>query len=382
MRLRERVPELEQAIMTRIRASAPIDEHAEPEYLHGIRSAIRAAIDYSLLNVEHVEREPLPIPLVLLTQARLAARHGVPIGTVLRRYTLGYNQLSDLVVEEAERDRRLTAKDLRQVLRQLAVILELTLEELEGEYAREPQQLCASSDGRLAERVRRGLAGELVDLSDLNYNLEGCHIGAVAEGDSAPAAFTALAKAVDGRLLLVRPRTPLTWAWIGSHERIAPIEFNSRLRSTWPSNVPLALGEPGSGRSGWVLTHEQAKTAFPFAIREGAPSIRFSEVALKVAIERDALAASSLRQLSTVLLGSGGEGAKLINTLRAYLKAGRNGASAAAELGLTRQTVSNHVRKIEQRLGRSLGGSTADLEIALWLSEEDSRHPTSDPHQP
>jgi PucR-like helix-turn-helix protein len=326
LRLRARSGEIEQAVVNRIRASAPFDEGAEPEYLHGLRDAIRAAIEYGLLGVEKGEPGIPPVPTALLLQARVAARHAVPVGTVLRRYTLGCNQLLDFVAAEVELDGRLSSGELRQMLRELTIVFERLLEELEDEYGREPQECHSSSDGRL---------------------------------------------------LSVRPHRDVVWAWIGTRAPLDRAHFYGWAPAHWPAQLSLALGEPATGPTGWRLTHEQAKEAFPFTIREQRPIVRYSEVALKAAIERDTLAASSLRQLYLTLLGSdGSSGEKLGATLRAYLNAGHNGASAAADLGMTRQTVSNHIRKIEQRLGRSLTANTADIEMALWLAEMDQHRLT------
>lgn len=241
MRLRERATDLEQAVVVRIRAAAPADEHAESEYLHGLRAAIRAAIDFSFDSIEAGDRET-PIPTDLLLQARLAARHGVPVGTMLRRYTLGSNQLNDFVAAEAEHDNTLTGCELRQILRGLAITLERVLIELEEEYAREPQERLDSSEARLARRIKRRLAGEIVDLSDLNYSFRGHHVGMVAEGDEAPGAIRSVAKAIDGRLLLLRAQEELIWAWIGTRNRIDSAHFYSWVGANWPARLPLALG--------------------------------------------------------------------------------------------------------------------------------------------
>lgn len=63
----------------------------------------------------------------------------------------------------------------------------------------------------------------------------------------------------------------------------------------------------------------------------------------------------------------GGEVAR--ETLRAYFAAQRNVSSAAAALGVNRHTVSNRLRAIEVRLGRSLTASGTEIEAALCLAE-------------
>ncbi|MBW8060448.1 MAG: hypothetical protein FVQ78_09030 [Solirubrobacterales bacterium] len=49
--------------------------------------------------------------------------------------------------------------------------------------------------------------------------------------------------------------------------------------------------------------------------------------------------------------------------------AGRNAASAAAALGVSRQTVGNHLGAIEARLGRSFSSCAAEIEAALRLED-------------
>ncbi|MBA3865218.1 MAG: helix-turn-helix domain-containing protein [Solirubrobacterales bacterium] len=56
-------------------------------------------------------------------------------------------------------------------------------------------------------------------------------------------------------------------------------------------------------------------------------------------------------------------------TLRAYFAANRNGASAAAALGVSRQTVKNRLRAAEELIGRGLTECAADLETALRLEK-------------
>lgn len=58
-------------------------------------------------------------------------------------------------------------------------------------------------------------------------------------------------------------------------------------------------------------------------------------------------------------------GMALRETLRAYFACDRNATSAAAALGVTRQTVNNRLRAIEQRLGREIGSCSIELDLAL-----------------
>lgn len=63
-------------------------------------------------------------------------------------------------------------------------------------------------------------------------------------------------------------------------------------------------------------------------------------------------------------------GLTIRNTLRAYLDAGQSPSVAAEILGISRQAVSQHVRKAEERLGFPMRSrQTASLHLALQLEE-------------
>src|SRR4051812_23940055 len=94
-RLRARRPEIDQAVLTRILAVSDLNESVDldsldPEYLEGLRAATSAAVDYGFAVLEYGEERAPPPPPVLLAQARLAARYGVGLDTVLRRYSAGF----------------------------------------------------------------------------------------------------------------------------------------------------------------------------------------------------------------------------------------------------------------------------------------------------
>ncbi len=85
-RPRERLPEIKTAVATRAYAISDLHDVTDPAYLQGLDAALAAAIDYRLVVLEVGERRAPAVPPVLLAQARLDARDGVPFDTVLRRY--------------------------------------------------------------------------------------------------------------------------------------------------------------------------------------------------------------------------------------------------------------------------------------------------------
>lgn len=369
-RLRERRTEIEQATLTRIHSVADPSEASDPEYADGLRTAVAAAVDYGIAAVERGEDRPAPIPTALLSQARLAARHGVKLDTVLRRYLAGYTLLGDFLIEESERGGPLNGASLKLSLRAQAALLDRLIAAVSEEYVRESESRLDTAEQRRAERVTRLLAGDLVDTSALQYDFDAHHLGVLAAGPGAGEAIRALVSKFDCRHLTVSRGEGIVWAWLGSRVRLDFGLLERCVSEGWPAQVSLAIGESGQGLAGWRLTHHQARAALPIALRSSHSLTRYVDVALLASILQDDLLATSLRELYLDPLEAerdGGEAAR--ETMRAYFAADRNLSSAAAALGISRRTVANRLRAIEERLGRPLNSAPAEIEAALRLHE-------------
>jgi hypothetical protein len=178
-RLRGRLPELEATIATRVRAISDPREVADPTYLHSLHGALTAALDYSVAVIELGERHAPGVPPALLAEARLAARAGVALDTVLRRYVAGNALLGDFLVEESERA-EVSSSALRRLLRRQATLFDRLLEAVSEEHVREAKSWPSSSAERRRECVKSLLAGELVDHSELGYVLDALHLALMA----------------------------------------------------------------------------------------------------------------------------------------------------------------------------------------------------------
>jgi hypothetical protein len=371
-RLRARRAEIEQATLTRVHSVADSTETSDPEYTNGLRAAVAAALEYGIEAVECSEDRPPPIPKALLSQARLAATHGVRLETVLRRYVAGYILLGDFVVEEAESSGPLDGAALKRLLRVQATLLDRIIAAVSEEYARKGVDQADSAERRRADRVRRLLEGERLDTSELAYDFDAHHIGAVVSSLDAAETIRALATALDCRLLLVRQREGPLWAWFGARRRLDSENLEGRLLAGWPGQIAVALGEPAKGLAGWRLTHQQARAALPIALDRWPPVVRYAEVALLASISQDDLLVASLNQLYLTPLRAERDGGNALReTLRAYFAAERNASSAAAALGVRRQTVTKRLRVAEELLGRPLGSCAIEVEAALSLEELD-----------
>jgi hypothetical protein len=367
-RLRERQVEIEEAALTRIYAVSELPPGGGPEYAEGLRAAVSVGVDYGFRGVERGEQRAPPVPEALLAQARLAARSGVSLDTVLRRYLAGHALLDDFLIEEAQRAEPLVPAELKRLLRSQAAILDRLLATVAAAYTEEAQRRPESAQQRRAERIERLLGGERLDISGLGYDFAGWHLGMIVVSTEAEAAIRGLAEGLDCRLLLLLREEQTGWAWLGARHRLDSAELLERFADVGEQTI--AIGEPCEGLVGWRLTHRQAAATLPVAKRRGSGVVRYGEVALLAAVLQDDLLASSLHLLYLRPLGKERDGgAALRETLRAYLAAGRSISSAATSLGVSRRTVANRLRRVEDHIGHPLHTRLADVETALRLEQ-------------
>lgn len=132
--------EIEETILARIR-DVRFDPTGgeDPEYVAGLRAATTAVIDHVLAGIERASGgSPEPVPAAAIEQARRAARVGVGLDTVLRRYVAGYAVLEDFVMEEVERDDRPSRGEaLREILAGARALVERLLVAVTAAYDQE-----------------------------------------------------------------------------------------------------------------------------------------------------------------------------------------------------------------------------------------------------
>jgi len=380
--LQSKRPEIERTVLTRVASIAGTERSDNPEYVHGLRAAVSAAIGLGLSAVENGERRAPPVPLAIFGQARLAARYGVDLDAVLHRYFAGHSLLSDFIMREAAQSEiSLGISEVNHLVRDQVALFDRLVPAISDEYARETAELLKSPAERRATRVRRLLAGELLDTSEFAYEFGGWHTGLLASGLVDQGLISDLASALDRRVLLVTAREGTVWAWLGGRERLDSAEVARAASSIWPSGASLAIGESSRDATGWRLTHEQARAALPIA-QQGPTSIaRYADHALLASMAQDDLLIASLHEIYLAPLAAESDGgSKLRETLRAYFAARGQISSAAADLRISRKTVSSHLSTVEKRLGRSLSSCAPELEAALRLEGQASAATDSSSH--
>lgn len=354
---------------------------ADPASKEDLRAAVLTALDYAIAAIgRSAENEP-PVPVILLAQARTAARDRTGLDIVLRRYCSSYSLFTDLLVDIAA-EIGLGANALKGPLQLQARLLDRLLTAVSEEYMLEARNQDDSAELRRARRVERLLKGELVDASELSYPFEDVHLGLIALGAGFASALRDMASSLDYRLLAVARGDGPMWAWVGSRCPPDPAKVQRLLTSAAGPDTFVAIGEPSSGLAGWRLTHRQAAAAVSVALSESRSFVRYADIAVLASALQDELLTTSLSRIYLHPLEDErdrGETAK--QTLRAYFAAHRSISSAAAALGVSRQTVARRLQAIERRLGRPVAIWATQMEIALRLEGGGKAEDTSDGHR-
>ena len=226
--LRARRDELVGAIAARVRG----DEFAcagegDAEYVAGLHAAVVAVVDYALEEIGRGEERAGPIPQAASEQARRAARLGVSLDTVLRRYVVGHTLLERYVMEEIDRGgiraRGGAAGAAGNAGRDAGSCAGGGLRRVHGRAAPRAGLARAASRGAGEGGVLLDGAadGAAVQSPELDYALDGWHLGAIATGAGAARAVRELAAGTDRRLLSVPQGERSVWAWLGARERLS-----------------------------------------------------------------------------------------------------------------------------------------------------------------
>src|ERR1700683_5148783 len=150
-RLHARRDEVVREIFARVQGDAFARAGGDDaEYVAGVGAAVGAGVEYGGGGIEQGGERIGPVPPVALEQARRAARVGVSLDTVLRRYVMGHTLLEEFVSEVADRGEHPGGRSaLREVLRAQASVLDRLLAAITAEYGDE-----LARTGRTPEQSR------------------------------------------------------------------------------------------------------------------------------------------------------------------------------------------------------------------------------------
>jgi hypothetical protein len=250
-------------------------------------------------------------------------------------------------------------------------LVERMVASIADEYEGERERTEPSPEGRRAELVQGLLAGTLVDINELGYELDAWHLCVIATGANATQAVRGLAAGLGRELLAVARDDGEVWAWLGGQRKLVVADVERVLSAQGLADVSLAVGEAARGVEGWRLTHREAQAAQLVARHRPARGLtRYLDVALDAtALQDEALADSLIERYLSPLddMRIGGKAAR--RTLRALFDTEYNVSSAAHPLRVHRSSVHRWREEIERRLGCRLHEHQAEIEVALRIEE-------------
>jgi hypothetical protein len=365
-RLRARGEEVEEAfVATALEIGSVVG--ADPEGLAGLRASAAATLELIEEMIAKGKDWTPRLPEAVAAQMRYLARNGATLDAVLRGHYATTSVCLEFATSEID---DLPAGTLPYLIAIQSEHGDFLMGAVSAAFEEELARLERSPGARrLEERVDRLLAGGSADDTGLDYDFGAWHLGLIAVGADAERLARRLSERLGCRLLLVARGAETAWAWLGSAR---PVPFAGLERGVAAAGSPgtsVAAGESRPGIEGWRLTHREAQTALATA---GPRSLtRCADVILLAATLRDRELAEILVDLYLGPLAPRRDRETLLRTLRAYYAKDCNAASAAASLGVDRQTVRRRLRKVEELLGRRLEVCRVEMEMALRVEEHE-----------
>jgi PucR C-terminal helix-turn-helix domain len=364
--LRRHRADIEQAICARITASVPHPASHEPDYAVGLQDAITSIVDYSLAAIEKNSEWRESIPRAAAAQARRAAQVGVSLSTIQRRYFVGYRELREFVTKEIQRIGLLNNGEVVQDLhRTLEALLEHVAGAIEQEYNLEQEAISGSKRSEIVHRLLSAEPVEPAEVVELDYEIDGYwHLALIASGACIEDTVRNFQKRYGCDSLCVSLDN-LVCAWLGMREPPLIVEGEHL-----PADMPLGVGEPGSGFDGWCLTHQQARQALIVALSRPEKVAWYAKTKLlATTLQNETLRRSLTQKYLVPLRTQSDKGTKLRHTLRAYIDSDCNATSAAHGLRIGRHTVEYRIHAAEQLFGCVLRTCLPELDVALQLEE-------------
>jgi DNA-binding PucR family transcriptional regulator len=245
-----------------------------------------------------------------------------------------------------------------------------------------------------SEQVRTILDGSPVDVRNasatLRYELERRHIayvvwtsGATLDAPNGNALFGAMERVAADVAALIGATDHVTVplggylaCWAGFRQPPHGEALAGPLPLVTSRGINVALGQVGAGIGGFKRSHEEAVLArrvHQLWSKEGQPTcVRFTEVALEVMLthSRDEARRFVAQQLGD-LAAEDKSVARLRETLRVFLEENGSFQSAAARLGVHKNTVAYRIRRAEELLGYGVKERQLELQTALRLAPLD-----------
>ena len=371
-----------------------------------LASSVDSNADTCLQIMQHrIDLAAVRAPAAATEYARRLAQRGTPL-TALRAYRVGHVCFSDWMLRELARqagDAEMISAAMLSMSWVVAGYIDQTSEEMVVAYAQARENWLRNRSAARAARIRDLLAGGRIDVGAteaiLGYRLRQYHVGLVCWVDDAASAadeITRLEQAIghvagkavcSGDAVFLPRDESSAWAWLPLGIRDT---FDPAAAAGVDADVRFAFGDAAKGAAGFRLTHRQALAAQAVAFAAGSQAPRavaFGEVA-PIAMMLGSAELLRAWVLSTLagLADEDEHHARLRETLLIFLQAGGSYKTTAEQLMLHKNTVQYRIRKAKESLGRPMGESRYEVELALrasrWLGSSVLQAAAGHDHDP
>lgn len=350
-------------------------------------AACVSTVEAGLWMLAHgVPAERAHAPVAALEHARHMAARGEGINATLRFYRLGHAYFWERWAEAAGAavdDRVRLIELLRDVSAFMFGFLDVISGEVSAELLAERDRRQRRVTAQREEVVEAILAGAHVDVAraelTLGFAFQRPQFAFICWTDDDPGALEPAAEAViaavgGSRWLLISEGADELAGWVSAPrlERLVPAVLSAAVAQV-AAGVHVAVGGVTSGLQGFRTSHEEAQRARRVA-RLAAPSAprltRFEDVTLVDLLSCDLPAAQAFVAAELGGLASRDERAgELREFTLLYLTAGDSHTSAAAALGVHRNTARQRLQRAEELRGRPVTRHRSELLAALVLVE-------------
>ncbi len=370
--MEDEIDVLVETMLTRMRAQVPaFDVDSRPELRGAEAASCYANLRAATGALASDRQTPSPPPVEAVEEAKVTARAGIPLESLLHTYRVGHAVVWESAIdllEEMDIDPSTRHAALNIGSRYMFDYVDAISLLVTKEYMAERDRIMRTGIQKRVQLVRDVLAGANLGSGDLGYDLDAAHVALVADGHQAESYLEELRTKVGAQLLTVAVSDDVFWAWLGSREDFGSSFWKSLAELPPPDGLTVAVGSPAWGIEGFREGHAHAQAAYRVARRIPQPVVRYNDVALEATLMTDGDSARRFvaHELGP-LAGNDERAAKHRATLEAYLGTGMNASAASALLKVSDRTIAYRIRRIEEILGRTVTSRSAELAAALRL---------------
>ncbi|MFR9749514.1 PucR family transcriptional regulator [Nocardia sp. 004] len=348
-------------------------------------SNLAALIDILTLSISH---DDITVPPAAAEYARRFAQHGMSLVALLRAYRLGEHMLVQRAIsllQDSDVSADIALETTSRIARAADTYIDQVIEGVTDIYENERRRWDARSDSTRAAQIRAVLDTEDLDLASaeqmLAASLRGWHIAAVIWLGKPVASSTALLRAGAAMLAGATGKEPLTvlideqncWAWISSSGEPALDVDNLERDLRRRPGIHLAIGDPGTGLTGFRQTFRDALRARNLTL-VADPARRLtlhSRVALaSLLVDHLPETKAWVHRVLGNLLRDDETTARLRETVRTYLDTRGSLTDAAARMHVHKNTVHYRIHRAEDVLGHPLSVNRLEIEVALLIVDQ------------